>query len=248
MISDPGRSGVIADFDGSLASIVDDPADARPLQSAVVLLSELERRFALVAIVSGRPVKFLREVLPVPGVGLVGQYGLEWQQGGGVVLDPRALPFVGVVAAAAIEAERELEGLEGVLVERKGDVAVALHWRRRPEREPQAVACGERIAIQHGLHVARGRCVIELRPPVPCDKGTAIEAIAGDLRCLMVAGDDTGDLAAFDAVDRLTARGSLAHAVRVAVRSPESPEELLDRSDVVVDGPEGLVELLGHLA
>ena len=176
---------------------------------------------------------------------MVGQYGLEWQQGGGVVLEPRALPFVGAVAAAAIEAERELAGL---LVERKGDVAVALHWRRCPEREPEAVACGERLAIQHGLHVARGRCVIELRPPIPVDKGTAIEAIAGDLRCLLMAGDDTGDLAAFDAMDRLIAGGSLAHAVRVAVRSPESPEELLDRSDVVVDGPEGLVELLGHLA
>ncbi len=233
------------DFDGSLSPIADDPADARPLQSALVVLRELESRFGLVAVVSGRPVEFLREVLPVAGVMLVGQYGLEWQQGDGVVLDPRALPFVGAVAAAAIEAERELEG---VLVERKGDIAVVLHWRRCPERELQAVACGERLAIQYGLHVVRGRCVIELRPPIPGDKGTAIEAIAGDLRCLLVAGDDMGDLTAFDAMDRLTEGGSLAHAVRVAVRSNESPEELLDRSDVVVDGPEGLVELLGHLA
>lgn len=245
MISDPGRSGVIADFDGSLAPIVDDPADARPLRSAVTVLRELEPRFGLVAIVSGRPVEFLRRVLPVAGVMLVGQYGLERQQGDGVVLDPHALPFVGAIAAVAAEAERETEGL---LIERKGDVAVALHWRRRPERESQVIALGERLAIQHGLHMARGRCVIELRPPIPGDKGTAIESMVGDLRCLLVAGDDTADLTAFDAVDRLIAAGSLTHGVRVAVRSHESPEELLDRSDVVVDGPEGLVELLGHLA
>lgn len=235
----------MADFDGSLAPIVDDPADARPSAPAVAVLHKLVSRFGLVAIVSGRPVGFLREVLPVTGVTLVGQYGLERQAGSGTAIDPRAAPFVGAVAVAAAEAERELAGL---LVERKGDVAVALHWRSVPEREAEALACGERLAVEHGLHVARGRRVIELRPPIPVDKGTAIEAILGDVRSLLVAGDDRADLVMFDAVDRLVAAGALTHAVRVAVRSSEAPEDLLARADLVVDGPEGLVELLDYLA
>lgn len=184
-------------------------------------------------------------MVPVPGVTLVGQYGLERQVGGTVALDPRATPFVAAVAAAAAEADLDLAGL---LVERKGEVAVALHWRRAPEREAEALACGERLAAEHGLDIALGRSVIELRPPIPVDKGTAIEAIVGDVSALLVAGDDRGDLAAFDAVDRLLAVGALTHGVRVAVRSQEAPEDLLDRADLVVDGPEGLVELLDYLA
>jgi len=61
------------------------------------------------------------------------------------------------------------------------------------------------------------------------------------------AGEDAGDLAAFDALDRLEGDGSLSAAVRVAVRSDEAPADLVARADVVVDGPAGLAELLADL-
>ena len=51
--------------------------------------------------------------------------------------------------------------------------------------------------------------------------------------------------AAFDALDRLEEKGILA--VRVAVASAESPEELIARADVVVDGPAQAMELLAEL-
>jgi trehalose 6-phosphate phosphatase len=50
---------------------------------------------------------------------------------------------------------------------------------------------------------------------------------------------------AFEALDDLARSG--AHAVRVAVRSEESPAELMRRADLVVDGPEGVVDLLERL-
>jgi trehalose 6-phosphate phosphatase len=61
------------------------------------------------------------------------------------------------------------------------------------------------------------------------------------------AGDDAGDLAAFDALDRLQRDGTLRAAVRVAVRSNEAPVDLIARADVVVDGPAGLAALLAEL-
>ena len=60
----PKRSAVLLDFDGTLSPIVDDPAAARPLSDIVEILERLGRRFALVAVLSGRPVDFLTDLLP----------------------------------------------------------------------------------------------------------------------------------------------------------------------------------------
>lgn len=51
-----------------------------------------------------------------------------------------------------------------------------------------------------------------------------------------------------DALDAAAADGSLEHAVRVAVHSEEAPLALLARADLVVDGPDGLADLLRQLA
>jgi trehalose 6-phosphate phosphatase len=89
---------------------------------------------------------------------------------------------------------------------------------------------------------------VELRPPVPVDKGRGVERLVAGHRHALFAGDDHGDLSGFDALDRLVADGSLADAVRIAVRSAEEPAELVARADVHVDGPNALVALLSELA
>jgi trehalose 6-phosphate phosphatase len=80
------------------------------------------------------------------------------------------------------------------------------------------------------------------------DKGTAVEELAAGASAALFIGDDRGDLAAFDALTRLVDEGRLAQAVRVAVRSAEAPAELLERADLVVDGPVGALRLLDELA
>jgi trehalose 6-phosphate phosphatase len=73
-----------------------------------------------------------------------------------------------------------------------------------------------------------------------------LEEAAEGLGAACFFGDDRGDLAAFDALDRLAARG--VATVQVAVRSGEAPDELLERADLVVDGPEGVLDVLRVLA
>jgi trehalose 6-phosphate phosphatase len=134
------------------------------------------------------------------------------------------------------------------VVERKGDIAVNLHWRTVPERAAELEALGRRLARAHGLDALPMRMALELRPPIPVDKGTVVEALAAGRAAALVAGDDHGDLAAFAALDRLVGAGRLGHAVRVAVRSDEAPAALLEAADYRVDGPPGLAELLARLA
>jgi trehalose 6-phosphate phosphatase len=135
-----------------------------------------------------------------------------------------------------------------LVVERKDDIAVNLHWRLAPERAAEGAALGRRLAEAHGLAAAPMRMGVELRPPVPVDKGTVVAELAAGRHAALFAGDDHGDLAGFAALDELVAGGRLEHAMRIAVRSEEAPPVLLEAADYQVDGPSGLAALLGALA
>ena len=243
--AEPARSVVIVDFDGTLAPIVSDPPAASPLPGVAPLLTRLARRVGTVAVVSGRPVAFLRNALPVAGVVLCGQYGVERFDGDTVSTLPGAQRWIDAVRAAADDADAALGGL---FVERKGALAVALHWRRRPDLEPAAQELGRRLASTHGLRLEPGRQALELRPPLDVDKGTATAALADGASAALVIGDDRGDLAAFAAAGRLVEQGRLGHALRVAVRSPEAPAGLLAQADLLVDEPDEVLRLLEELA
>jgi trehalose 6-phosphate phosphatase len=250
---------VVLDFDGSLAPIVDDPAAAHALPEAIEAVRRLVGRVQEIAIVSGRPVGFLRRAVPVPGVLLLGQYGLEREgPGTSTLLDPRAVEALGDADLARIAREAH-DALPDVRVEEKGGVAVTLHWREHPDAEAAATAWGHAVAARHGLALAPGRMALELRPRVTIDKGTAVRdlvlgppGVARDRlqapRALVVAGDDLGDLPAFDATAALLAAGHLDAALRIGVRSSEAPAELAARCDLVVAGPLGLSQSLGVLA
>jgi trehalose 6-phosphate phosphatase len=241
----PNEAAVLVDFDGSISAIVDDPAAARVLPPARDALARLIGVVATVAVVSGRPVEFLAQAIDVPGLTLVGQYGLERMVDGKAVVDPRAEPYLDAVASAADEVEHELPDLH---VERKAGIAVTVHWRTAPERETRAVEVVDRIARHHGLAVYPTKMAREVRPPVPADKGTAVEALVDGAANACFAGDDRGDLDAFAALARLEAAGRLEHAVRIAVGSAEAPPELIAQAELVVDGPAGLVSVLEELA
>ena len=243
-VADPAHAAIVMDFDGSLAEIVDHPDDARPLDGVVGMLHALVARFGRVAIVSGRPVSFLRAALPVDGLDLIGQYGLERAVGDEIVVDERALGYAEAIAAVADAAEAELGD---VFVERKGSVAVTLHWRTCAERGRNAESWAHRAAAAHGLTEYPTKMAVELRPPVAVDKGSAVEQLCAGMDAALFAGDDHGDLSAFAALARLRSAGAIGHAVRIGVRSAEAPAELLETADVVVDGPVGLLELLTGL-
>ncbi len=246
LATEPARSALFLDFDGTLAAIVEDPTGARPLPGVPALLAHLAGMFALVAVVSGRPTAFLAEVLGEPaGVTLTGLYGLE-----------RALrgPEHDVWAAVIDEvvAEARAEAPPGIYVEPKG-LTVTLHWRRAPEHADWVVGFAERQHAQRGLAIHVGRNERELRPPLPVDKGTVVRALvaehAGQIDAVAVFGDDIGDLPAFAAVGELRAHdGRPLVAVRVAAVDSGSPPEVAARADLTVRGAVGAVELLQSLA
>jgi trehalose 6-phosphate phosphatase len=134
-----------------------------------------------------------------------------------------------------------------VRIEDKGAIA-AFHWRGAPDEEAARGAIDAIAADAEGagLRTHWGRKVLEVRPPVQFDKGAAIASFLRDtdVDAALYAGDDVTDLDAFRSLCELVDEGRLSRAVRVGVRSDEGPDEITAEADIVVDGTDGVQELL----
>ncbi|MGH3031056.1 MAG: trehalose-phosphatase [Gaiellaceae bacterium] len=226
----PDRSALVFDVDGVLAPIVARPELAAVPATTKAVLERLASRYRLVACVSGRAGEDARRLVGVEGIEVVGNHGLE--------LDPGAEEL-----AATVARFRDAVGLP---VEDKR-LSLSYHFREAAD-ETAATARLEEVAEQAraaGLDPRWGRKVLEIRPPVEANKGTAVRTLlerSGATRALY-AGDDTTDLDAFAGL----AAARLEHAVRVAVASDEGPAELRDAADLVVESTDELARLLETL-
>jgi trehalose 6-phosphate phosphatase len=191
-------------------------------------VARLAGRYALVACVSGRTGKDAQRMVGVDGVRYVGAHGLE--------LAPDADRWRDEVRSFAATVDWPVED--------KG-LTVSFHYRQA-EDESAALEYLEEVAEQArraGLVSRFGRKVLEIRPPVHADKGTAVQQMLDEtgLRRALYAGDDSTDADGFRALDGLDV------GVRVAVSSDEAPTELIRAADVVVASPAELLHLLQRL-
>lgn len=251
---DLGRTAICLDFDGTLTEIVERADDAVPVAGMLAVLPRLAGAAAAVAIISGRPVEYLRSRLPnLPAVRYLGLYGDAELDKGEVVLRPAVAAFRPAVHAARDALAVDATILRsGAAVEDK-PLSVAVHLRPIVPEEARArwsepireVVFG--VAERYALRPEAGRLVWEIRPPTAGDKGAAVRRVVAEsgARAVLVAGDDRGDLAAFAAAAALRAEG--IDAVRVAVDSAEAPPDLLAEADHVVAGPAALLPLLRAL-
>ncbi|HEV3407669.1 MAG TPA: trehalose-phosphatase, partial [Gaiellaceae bacterium] len=126
-------------------------------------------------------------------------------------------------------------------------LSLSYHYRDAPDERAARAELEEvaERAREAGLDPRWGRKVLEVRPPVAADKGTAVRALLREVAVAraLYAGDDTTDLDAFSGLWE----AGLEHVVRVAVASEEGPPELREAADLVVASPEELVEVLRAL-
>ena len=243
--ADPARAVVALDYDGTLAPVVDRPADAVPAPGAVEVLHALAGGVGTLALVTGRPADVVVELgglRDVPGLVVVGQYGAQrWEAG---VLTA-AEPVAGIAQARAVLPG--LLGTDGAVLEDKG-LSLVVHTRQA--RDPLGALARLTPAVTamaegFGLQAHPGRMVLELRPP-GFDKGGVLRRLCdGAPSAVLFAGDDLGDLPAFDAVEQLRLAG--VPGLLLCSASDEGPPALRRRADVVADGPVGVVAFLRAL-
>ena len=242
---------IATDFDGTLAPIVDDPDDSRPVADAVAVLTALAERGAHVGVLTGRDaatVLRLGGFDAVPGIVVEGLYGLEqWRDG--ELSTPETPEAIATLRRQLPELLTSERAGEGVWIE---DKRLSLVLHTRPAADPDAEHArlrgpAERLAAQLGLDLHPGRNVLEFRLPGH-DKGDALRRLieCTEPSAVLYAGDDVGDLPAFAALERLRRSGTPAWGI--AAVSDESPAELTAMADLTVDGPDGVVTLLRALA
>ncbi len=250
--ADPARAGILLDIDGTLAPIVRHADDAHVPEPTRAQLIAVANRYAVVGCISGRQAQVARRIVALGTIAYVGNHGSELLRPGGgeVEIDPEIAEHEPAVRRFAHEAyTRELQRLR-VRFEDKQAI-VGFHWRGAPDEAAaeEAVRAVAERAEAEGLYIHWGRKILEVRPPVAIDKGRGVRRLLGgrDLAAGLYVGDDRTDIDAFDGLHALVDEGELAAAVCVGVRSDETPPELEEAADVLVDGPVGVRELLTAL-
>lgn len=249
---DPARAAILLDVDGTLAPIVQQPSQARVPATTRELLARLADRYAVVACVSGRRASEARALVSIGTITYLGSHGAELLRAGWTepVLDPRLEEWAQRVHEFGLQTDSLDLHRTRVRLEDKGAI-LAYHWRAAPDQK-LARAAVEAVAARAqalGFRAHWGRKVLEVRPPVQFDKGVGVASLLDglDLDTAMYVGDDLTDVDAFRSIVQLAEEGRIARAIRIGVRSPEAPEEILSQADLLVDGPAGVHELLSLL-
>lgn len=244
----PG-SLIALDFDGTLAEITPHPDDAAPLAGAAALLRLLGCAGASVAIVTGRTVDSLLRVTgfaPIAGLVVYGLHGAERWQGGRLQTPetPAGLADLRVELTAALRDTTEDPACW--LEDKRLSLVVHARLTRDPGRLLAELGpVVRRLAGAAGMEVRPGKDVLEVVLP-GISKGTAIdELVAVERSAVLYAGDDTGDVPAFERVKAWglrTGRPAMALAVTAGLAGP-----LSGLADLTLPGPDLLLAVLGRL-
>jgi len=254
LLADPGRAAVLLDIDGTLAPIVRHADDAHVPEPTRLPLIAIAKRYGLVACVSGRRATTARRIVSLGSITYVGNHGAEILRGGQTTaeVEPQVAEWARRVRAFG-EGELRGEDLHRLRVRGEDkDVIFGFHWRGAPDEEAseEAVRGVAARAEAAGFVTHWGRKILEVRPPVDLNKGLGVAHLLSeaDVDVALYAGDDRTDLDAFDALRAAVADGTLREAICIGVRSDETPPELEESADLLVDGPLGVRTVLETLA
>lgn len=253
------RTVVGLDFDGTLSPIVDDPEQAHIHPAAGAVLAELAEEVAAIAVITGRPARQALDLGGLEEVGtalgdagkelyLFGQYGNErWSSTRRRIVSPRPPAGLSSFLRDLPRALRKADAADAY-VEDKG-LAHAVHTRRLPDPDAafrRLLPPLRELSGRYGLALEPGRNVIEVRAP-GMDKGQAVRTLADEVGAggFLFAGDDLGDVEAFDAVAKLAKDGM---PTLLVCSASDEESALVERADVVVHGPDGVLDLLRQLA
>ncbi len=273
-----GKIGLATDIDGTISHISDDPSKAAVSPECKRALTELLNtgRLAVVAVISERSALECRNLVGIPEVLYLGNYGLEILAPGQneVLLSKAVRPYQTLISSVLdtihyrllhyrselLECQGESNWQQKLIFENKGATA-AIHYRQtinsRQVRQVIMQVAGE-VAQRAGLRLSEGRKVIELRPPVEINKGTALFDLVDHYQTnrLIYLGDDASDHSAFKMLHELEQPNRLGfnssnyngfEGLAVAVSSPEMPPALGVTADYLLDGVAGTEQFLGTL-
>jgi len=231
------------DFDGTLVELASRPSDVYLTRQRRQCLQDLLSTPGLsVAVVSGRPIEELKQLIQLEELLYVGNHGLEWL----APREPKHSCAIGKPVMDALQSLRDqfshsMADLRGVFLEDKG-TALALHFRLASEDTALNIKSEFMRAIhrqqQHGvaLEILAGKEVVEAKPAA-VNKGDTTGRLLErfDREAFPVyIGDDLTDEMAFQHFDKkgltiLVAETPRPTAASFYLRNPNDVYEFLQR-------------------
>ena len=217
---------VACDYDGTMAPIVANPDDARPLAESAAALRELAALpSTTAALISGRALRDLATLSRMPAeVHLVGSHGSEFDTGFVHAIDDAAKTLLGRIkdALSAIAAE-----FPGVAIEIK-PASVALHVRNADPADAKEAQEKAHAVSQHwDAQITEGKAVLEFAV-IQTDKGQALDILRHQegASATIFIGDDVTDEKAFRRLHGPDIGIKVGDGETLAGYRIESPEEV----------------------
>lgn len=253
------------DVDGTLAPIAPRPEEAAvPVDTRRVVAALAALPDVRVVLVSGRAAADARRMVGVANVWVIGNHGFEAvSPDGGEMEQPELEPWRSAIARAARRIAPLVAPVPGVLLEDKG-WTLSVHYRLAdPKVVPRLIESVERAAEPLGLRVSRGKMVVEVRPDVRVDKGTAVLRLAAELGALPgkengAVEEDDGDVSATgsggstlfvgdDRTDEDAFRALRSRSSRVVTVRVTHGEHIATAAEFSVEDPAAVRKLLEWL-
>ncbi len=244
-------TAIVTDVDGTISEIASTPDEAMVTESMRKELVKLNEKFQLVAVISGRSVLNAREMVGVEGLLYVGNHGMEFLKNGQISIEPSVEKYLSQIKKTGQKLKNgDLSHINGLMFEDKG-ICYSIHYRlsSSPENVREKI-----LTTLHddpeckNLKISEGRRLVELKPPVNCDKGTILQGIIDqyNLKKIIYLGDDITDVDAFNKLKELENEGKI-EGTSVLVYSSEIPSYVKKHSSFFVNGVDEILKFFQWL-
>ena len=240
--------GLFTDVDGTISEIAPSPAEAKVSPTCREALATLAGILPVVAAVSGRSAVEARKMVGIDNIVYIGNHGYErWTKG-----KTELLPGVEEYPARITAVLDGLAGniaIDGIIVENKGPTA-AVHYRRCRDHEAalkSILAAVEEPVKANGLKISLGKLVVELRPTLEANKGTAVYSLIAEYRLngAIYLGDDLTDIDVFRAFH---GEGLSFTGLAIGVTGGEIVPDLVQEADFTLNGVGDVERFLKQVA
>ncbi|MDI6888183.1 MAG: trehalose-phosphatase [Methanocellales archaeon] len=195
---------LLMDYDGTLTPIVDRPELAVLSDDVRDVLKQTSKRYPT-AIISGRSLKDIKNMVKVKEIYYAGNHGFEISGPEIELIKDEAKLAKPVILKICNELQEKLSHMNGAIVENKG-LTASVHYRLVSKNDfPELKKVFEELTkpyLERGdIKITSGKKVFEIRPNVDWDKGRAVLWIMNALNIkdglAIYMGDDKTDEDAF---------------------------------------------------
>ena len=120
---------VVTDIDGTISTITPLPHQAVITTNMKEILTKIQRKFKLLAIITGRSLEDAIEMINIPDILYIGNHGMEYQRNNEIITDKKILNYIPQINNLYQKLKQESNiKIPGIIIENK-NTSISIHYR-----------------------------------------------------------------------------------------------------------------------